>query len=222
MRNSSVSSLLILVMIFKVFSRFFPSSLRLRLALPRNNDVDVLNSVPFGVLDQRESPCLSHFGVLDQSESPCLSRFVVLDQRESPCLSRFSEDVRTENLELLDKKLYDCKNELQHYESSPYQSKQSLAESDSAIRLSFGVALSILCSLIRMTSKNYVLTQTHRLNEFFIEMVVPNCNEYSVYTGNHENLKSMRVTHRIKEVISHKSYDPSNQKPAFDMVLIKV
>ena len=29
----------------------------------------------------------------------------------------------TENLELLDKKLCDCKNELQHYESSPYQSK---------------------------------------------------------------------------------------------------
>ena len=42
---------LILVMIFKVFSRFFSSSLRLRLALPRNNDVDVVNSVPFGVLD---------------------------------------------------------------------------------------------------------------------------------------------------------------------------
>ena len=49
--------------------------------------------------------------------------FGVLDLRESPCLSRFSEDVRTENLELLDKKLWDCKNELRHYESSPYQSK---------------------------------------------------------------------------------------------------
>ena len=114
-----MSSVLILVMIFKVFSRFLPSSLRLRLALPRNNVVDVVNSVPFGVLDYRESPCLS----------------------------RFSEDVRTENLELLDKKLCNCKNELQHYESSLYQSKQPLAESDSAIRLSFGVALSILCSL---------------------------------------------------------------------------
>ena len=33
------------------FSMFLPSRLRLRLALPRNNDVDVVNSVAFGVLD---------------------------------------------------------------------------------------------------------------------------------------------------------------------------
>jgi len=34
----------------------------LLLALPRNNDVDVVNSVSFGVLVYREFPCLSRLG----------------------------------------------------------------------------------------------------------------------------------------------------------------
>ena len=73
-----------------------------------------------------------------------------------------------------------------------------------------------------LTSTNYVLTQAHCLNEFFVEIVVPNFNEYSVYTGHYKNLKIIGVNYRIKEVISHKSYDPYNPKPTFDMGLIKV
>jgi len=52
------------------------------LALPENNDVDVVSSVSFGVLDYRESPCLSHLEYLIiVSLLPLTSG--VLDYRES-------------------------------------------------------------------------------------------------------------------------------------------
>jgi len=39
-------------------------TLSLLLALLENNNVDVVSSVSFGVLDYRESPCLSRLGCL--------------------------------------------------------------------------------------------------------------------------------------------------------------
>ena len=67
-----MGSALILVTIFKVVSRFFPSSLRFCLALPRNNDVDVVNSGPFGVFIS-VSPLASHVSGFLISMSPLAS-----------------------------------------------------------------------------------------------------------------------------------------------------
>ena len=73
-----MSSVLILVMIFKVLSRFFPSRLRLRLALPRSNDVDVKILFTLGCLisvsplASRVSVCLISLSPLASHVSGCL------------------------------------------------------------------------------------------------------------------------------------------------------
>ena len=62
----------------------------LLLALPKNNDVDVVSSVFFGVLVYRESPCLSRLGCFI-TVSPLASDFHFIEANVQNCLHQLQD-----------------------------------------------------------------------------------------------------------------------------------